>query len=195
MAIYLSDLMTNGALVRQAQGPGEQSFTAAIFIPAGTVIADNSQLKIARLADNLNVTEILVRSPDLDAGTTLSCSIGYERPTVKPGNDYNASTNPYVTGAVSAASLAYYGATATAPYQAGGVLRLVLGQSGLDNEFANNPADGVDGITDLCLVATEPAQTATAADGTIYVEVFYTPKQPTPGTFSGTSAFKYKSAY
>lgn len=183
MAIYLSDLMQNGALVRQAADTGEHSVTATIFVPSGTTLADNSQLKIARFADNCNITEILVRSPDLDSSTGLSVAIGYARPTVDPSLALSSS-NPAITGAVAADSLAYYAATATAPYQAGGVARFVLGQSGLDNEFANNPADGVDGITDMCLVVTEPATGATAADGYIHVTVFYTGATQTPGTIS-----------
>jgi hypothetical protein len=183
MAIYLSDLMSNGALVRQAADVGEHSVTGVIFIPAGTTLADNSQLKVARFADNLNITEILVRTDDLDSSTGLSVAIGYARPTVDPALALSSS-NPAVTGAVAADSLAYYAATATAPYQAGGVARFVLGQSGLDNEFANNPANGVDGITDMCLVVTEPATGATAADGYVYVTVSYTGATQVPGALS-----------
>lgn len=191
MAIYLSNLMRNGALVRQAADTGEHSVTAAVFIPSGTVIADNSQLKLARFATFTNVTEILVRSPDLDAGTTLSMAVGYARPTENPALALDATTNPAITGAVAADSLAYYAATATAPYQAGGVIRYVLGQSGLDNEFSNNPANGVDGIIDICLVATEPAQTATVADAWVYVDIYYTGKSQT----DSSTAYDYTAPY
>jgi hypothetical protein len=180
MAIYLSNLMANGALVRQGNVDGsEGEVTGTFFVPSGTVIADNSQFKVGRFADNINVTEILVRSPDLDAGSTLSMSIGYARPTEDPSVALSGD-NPAITGAVSADSLAYYAATATAPYQASGVARFVLGQSGLDNEFANNPVDGVDGIIDLALVATEPAASATVADAYLYVTVKYTGKTQSP---------------
>ena len=192
MAIYLSNLMTNGALVRQGNQEGwRESVTGVVFIPAGTVIADNSQLKIGRFATNLNIEEILVRSPDLDAGATLSIAIGYARPTVNPALALDSTTNPAVTGAVASDSLAFYAATATAPYQASGVSRFVLGQSGLDNEFSNNPVNGVDGIIDLCLVATEPAQTATAADGYVYVTVYFTGKTAVPGTLT----YNYEAPY
>jgi hypothetical protein len=196
MAIFLSDLMTNGALPFQGTyGGSESSITGVVKIPSGTVIADNSQLKIARFATFVNIEEILIRTNDLDAGTTLSMSVGYARPTEDPALALDATTNPAVTGAVAADSLAYYAATATAPYQAGGVIRYVLGQSGLDNEFANNPTDGVDGLIDLCLVATEPAASATVADGYVWVTIKYTGKTQVPGTFSGSDAYDYNSAY
>lgn len=194
MAIYLSDLMKNGGLVRGAsKAAGEEfSFTGVVFIPSGTTIAVNSQLKIARMASGCNITDIVVRSNDLDSGAGLSISIGYERPTKNPELAYNATTNPYITGAVSAASLAYYAATATTPYQAGGVNRVELGQSALDDEFANNPTEGVSGITDLVLVATIAAAGATAADGYVWVTVKGTAPTSVPSSLSLNG---YKSVY
>ena len=191
MAIYLSNLMTNGALVRQGNQEGwRESVTGVVFIPSGTTIADNSQLKIGRFATNLNIEEILVRSPDLDSSTGLSMSIGYARPTVNPALALDSTTNPAVTGAVASDSLAFYSATATTPWQAGGVYRIILAQN-VDNEFANNPTNGVDGIIDLCLVATEPATGATAADGYVYVTVYFTGKTAVPGTLT----YNYEAPY
>ena len=58
---FLSNLMQNGALVRQAADTGEHSVTAVIKIPSGTDLAIGDELKIGRFAANLNITEILVR--------------------------------------------------------------------------------------------------------------------------------------
>lgn len=196
MAIFLSDLMTNGALpVQGPTGGGEDSLTATLVVPAGTTLGTSDILKFLRLAPSVNLTEIEVRSDDLDPAASISISIGYDRPTVDPSKAFNATTNPYITGAVAAASTAYYQATSITPYQAGGVNRYVLGQAALDNEFATNPINGVANYIDIVLVPTIASSGALAAAATIYVKFTFTGKVQTPGTFSGSNAFRYKSAY
>lgn len=192
MAIFGSELLANGALPFQATHEGAPGgFTARVFIPAGTTLTDGDFIKFARLADNVQVTKITVRSADLDGGGSpaLAAQLGYMRAVQHPYEAYNASTNPAVTGSVGSDSTAFYAAAGAAPLQAGGVVTYVLGQSGLDNEFAT--ATLVNGSNDLAFEITTTANGASAADGYIDVTVEYVGKSRTPGTFSGATAYNY----
>lgn len=190
MAIFISDLMTNGALpIQHTHAGGTGKVTANVVIPSGTRLLANDLIRLARIPDNLMVTNIRVFAPDMDAGTQLAMELGYDRPVTDPTKAYNATNNDYISGAVSAASAAYYAAAATAPYQAGGVIWYTLGQSGLDNEFANNVVDGVDGVIDIAFNVSTSAQTATTAAGTLKVEIEYRAYDQTQGTFAGREAF------
>jgi hypothetical protein len=191
MTILLSDLMQNGALPLQANASGDGNmWTAIVKVPAGYAIPDNTVVKLARIDADVFVDEIVVRSDDIDSNgaPTASASIGYVRPVRDPSKDYNASTNPTVTGGVAADS---------APFTTGGTARYVAGQTGLDNEFAvgANGANGVADIIDLALTFTEPAATGPAADSYIRVQFRLVGKNATPGTFSGETAYRYKTAY
>lgn len=194
---FLSDLMLNGALPFQAPyGGSEASFTAVIKVPNGTDLAIGDELKIARIDADVNITEILFQSDALEAsGNTLECEVGYVIPSEDPSIAYNATTNPAVTGGIGTADPNYYVVAAAAPFQDGGVARFALGQSGLDNEFANNPINGVDDIIDLAVTVSTASGGAITADKYLYVTVYYTGKTQTPGTFSGSSAYRYRSAY
>lgn len=187
---FLSNLMRNGALVRQAADSGEHSVTAVVKIPSGTDLAIGDELKIARFAANLNITEILVRSEALEsAGNTLECEIGYVIPSEDPSIAYNASTNPAITGGIGTADPNYYSTAAAAPFQDAGVLKLNLAQN-LDNEFANNPVSGVAGIIDLAVTVTADSGGAVAADKYVWVTVSYTGAMQTP-----TDAYTYEAPY
>jgi hypothetical protein len=187
---FLSDLMSNGALVRQAHDTGEHSVTAVIKIPSGTDLAVDDELKIGRFAANLNITEILVRSEALEsAGNTLACEIGYVIPSVNPAIAYDATTNPAVTGGIGTASDAYYSAAAAAPFQDGGVYKINLAQD-LDNEFATNPTNGVAGIIDLTVSVSTASGGAVAADKYVWVTVSYTGAMQTP-----TDSYDYTAPY
>lgn len=187
---FLSNLMRNGALVRQAADSGEHSVTAVVKIPSGTDLAIGDELKIARFAANLNITEILVRSEALEsAGNTLECEIGYVIPSEDPSIAYDATTNPAITGGIGTADPNYYSTAAAAPFQDSGVLKLNLAQN-LDNEFANNPVSGVAGIIDLAVTVTTASGGAVAADKYVWVTVSYTGAMQTP-----TDAYTYEAPY
>lgn len=190
MAIILSDLMANGALPYQGEYGGEEDgVTALVSIPVGTVLAIGDVIKIARVHPNVILDKIEIDSPDLDGAAALSASLGYVRAVKNPALAYNASTNPTVTGSIGADSAAFYAVTSTAPYAAGGVVRLVRGQGGLDNEFANNGP--VAGFNDLAITVTV-AGTATAAAGILKVRFNYVGLTQTPGNLSlnvGQSAY------
>lgn len=193
MAIYLSDLMTNGALPYQGTyGGAEDGVTACIAIPAGTVLDIGDVIKVARVFPNAILDTIELDSPDLDGAAALSASIGYVRAVQNPSLAYNASTNPSVTGGIGADSAAFYVATSTAPFAAGGVARYVRGQAALPNEFANNGP--VAGYNDLAITVTI-AGTATAAAGVLKVRFNYVGLTQTPGTFSGSNAYDYETQY
>jgi hypothetical protein len=187
---FLSDLMSNGALVRQAHDTGEHSVTAVIKIPSGTDLAIGDELKIGRFAANLNITEILVRSEALEAsGDTLAAEIGYVIPSVNPAIAYDSTTNPAVTGGIGTADPNYYSTAAAAPFQDSGVLKLNLAQD-LDNEFANNPVSGVAGIIDMAVTVTTASGGAITADKYVWVTVSYTGATQTP-----TDGYDYTAPY
>lgn len=182
MAIYLSNLMSNGALPYQGEYGGEEDgVTAVIRIPAGTVLGIGDQIKIARVFPNVILDKIEIDTPDIDGAAAGSASLGYARAVVNPALAYNASTNPDVTGSIGADSLAFYVATSTSPFAAGGVARYVRGQAALDNEFANNGP--VAGYNDLTLTWTI-AGTATAAEALVKVRFNYVGLNQTPGALS-----------
>lgn len=195
MAIYLSDLMTNGALPYQGTyGGAEDGVTAVFKIPAGVTLTSGDILKVARVFPNVILDKLEIDSPDLDSGTpALTASAGYYRATKNPKLAYNASTNPAVTGSIGSDSTAFYVAASATPYQAGGVNRYVRGQAALDNEFANNGP--VAGYNDLALTVAVTADGPTVADGLLKVRFNYVGLTQTPGTFSGDSAYDYKTQY
>lgn len=185
MAIYLSNLMRNGALPFQGEYEGElDGFTAVYKVSAGQTLALNDQIKLARIFKNVPLDTIVVRAGDLDsnASPTITASLGYTRAVKNPALAYNADSNPAVTDSVAADSLAYYAAASATPFQAGGVNRYVRGQTALDNEFANNGP--VDGFYDLTLTITAAAATAPATDQYIYVSVEHQGLTATPGNLA-----------
>lgn len=183
MAIYLSNLMANGALPFQGEYEGENDgMTGVVKIPAGTPLGVGDVIKVARIFRNVPPDTFVVRCGDLDSAATLSASIGYVRPVKNPALAFNAQSNPVVTGGVAADSAAYFQATSTTPFAAGGTARYVRGQTALDNEFANSAP--VDGHYDLALTVTIAATGAPTTDQYIWFSVEHQGLTATPGNLA-----------
>lgn len=189
MTILLSDLMTNGAVVaRGSHGGEENSITATVRIPAGYTPTDGDFWKFLRLPIGAIIDRVLIRSDAL--GANIDVSVGYDRPTVNPGQAYNATSNPYITNAIGAADLDFIEASVEAPFASGGFLD--LSRSGFTE------AQTVAGLTGLVDIAMEVINTGTvlASDAEVKVTFYllFNDEQP-QGEFSGNAAYDYKTNY
>jgi hypothetical protein len=191
MAIFLSDLMTNGAVVnRSPYGGQEFDLTANVRVPAATRLLTTDKILVGRFPTGTIFDQIIVNFPDLDAGTQLTLNVGYDRPVTDPSKAYNATTNPYITGAIATADEDFFEAAATTG-QAGGVLN--LSASG----FTVTTSPVSTGFVDVSITPAANAQTATAADGTIQflIKGVVVADNQTQGEFSGANAYNYKTNY
>lgn len=191
MAIYLSDLMTNGAVVaRSAVGGDEHVQTASVRIPAGTVLTTDDKILIGRYPTGTIFDQIVVEIPDLDGGTTLTLNVGYDRPVVDPSKAYNASTNPYITDAIGTADPDFFEAAATTG-QAGGVLN--LGAAG----FTVTSSPAATGFVDVSITPAANATSAgpAAAQINFTVKALLTDLNQPQGEFSGKDSLKYQTNY
>jgi len=189
--IYLSDLMLNGGNVAaQWEAGGLQVQTALVRIPANTLLATTDKILVARYPTGTEFDRIHVRFPDLDAGTQLTLDVGYDRPVVDPALPYNATTNPYITGAIATADVDFFEAAATTG-QAGGLLNLLAGA------FTVTSSPVSSGYVDVSITPAAGAQTKTAADGTIefMIYAYLTGLNQTQGEFSGSDAYDYETNY
>lgn len=189
MAIYLSDLMTNGAVVsRSAVGGDEHTQTASVRIPAGAVLTTADKILVARYPTGTIFDQIVVEIPDLDGGTTLTLDVGYDRPVVDPSKAFDASTNPYITGAIGTADADFFEAAATTG-RAGGVLNL----SAAGFTVTTSPASA--GFVDVSITPAANATSAGPAEGQINftVKALLTDLNQTQGEFSGANAYNYTS--
>lgn len=191
MAIYLSDLMTNGAVVNRSPVAGQKfSVTGNVRIPAGTDLATTDKILIARFPTGTMFDQIIVNFPDLDDGTQLALNVGYDRPVTDPSKAYNASTNPYITGAIAAADEDFFEAAATTA-QAGGVLNL----SAAGFTVTSSPVSS--GFVDVSITPSTGAQTATTNGGQIefLINAVVFDDNQTQGEFSGKDAYNYTTNY
>ncbi len=186
MAIFASNLMSNGGLVRRATQEGAlEEFTGKIVVENGTAVGAGSTFVIGRLASNHLVKSITIQSSALDSATTLTATAGYLKPTVNPYLAYNASTNPYIDGAVATADPDAYAATATIQgvLRAGGVLTIT-------------PAVApVEGVVDVAISIVLAPASDPATDRTLTVTVEYMGPLPTPGETSGADAYTYTETF
>lgn len=186
MATFYSDQLANGALPFRGKYEGSpEGFTAKVVIPAGTDLASGDVLKFARVAPDIQITKVIIRSSDLDEGgsPTLTGDIGYVRALTKPFEAYNATTNPYIDGSVAVDDVDHFANAASAPFQAGGVSSLEW------EDFAVKTP--INGLADLAI--TFDANSAGAITDAGYVELIveYIGKARTAGTFSGATAYNY----
>lgn len=191
MAIYLSDLMTNGAVVaRPAVGGQKHTQTACIRIPAGTDLATTDKILVARYPTGTIFNQIVVEFPDLDDGSALALNVGYDRPVTDPSKAYDADTNPYITDAIGTADEDFFEAAATTA-QAGGVLNL----SAAGFTVTSSPA--ATGFVDVSITPSTGAGTATTNGGQInfFIEAILTDQNQTQGEFSGNSSYDYTTNY
>lgn len=187
MAILLSDLMTNGGVqARGSYGGHENTFTATVRIPAGYVPTDGDIWKFVRLPVGTIVDRVLIRSDAL--GANIDMQVGYERPTVNPGEAYNATSNPYITNAIGSSDPNWIEDTVEAPFASGGFLDL--------SRAGFTEAQTVAGLTGLVDISMEVINTGTvlASDAEVKITFynFYNDEQP-QGEFSGNNSIKYET--
>jgi hypothetical protein len=189
--IYLSDLMTNGGVVAAPVKGGEMhTQTANARIPSGTLLATTDKILVARYPTGTEFDRIHVRFPDLDEATSLTLNVGYDRPVTDPSKAYDATTNPYITGAIATADPDFFEASATTG-QAGGLLNLIA------SGFTVTSSPESAGYVDVSITPAVTAGAATIADGTIefLIDAFLTASNQVQGEFSGADALDYNTNY
>lgn len=189
--IYLSDLMLNGAVVCRGANAGQvNTVTGSVRIPSGTTLAASDTIKIGRFPSGTLFTKILAVIPDLDSSNAIELDVGYSRPVTDPALAYDATTNPYTSGAIATADVTFFEAAATTG-KAGGTL--VLDSSG----FTVTTSLAVSGDVDVTIIPSTPATGSTAADVTIkfMLEYLSTQDNQTQGEFSGDNALDYNTNY
>lgn len=193
MAIYLSDLMTNGAVVaRGSQGGEQNTLTATVRLPSGYTPTDGDVWKFARLPVGAIIDRIVVRSDAL--GANIDCAVGYERPTVNPGQAYNATSNPYITDAIGTADNDFFEASVEAPFASGGFLDLsIAGMTA--GAGAAQTASGLTGLVDTSIEVINTG-TVLSADAEVKITfyLFFNDEQP-QGEFSGNASYDYTTNY
>jgi hypothetical protein len=191
MAIFISNLMLDGALPIQGNSQGLGTTSARVKLPSGTRLTDGDFIRIARIASQVPIHRITVRATDLDGGGSpaLVAQLGYERAVRDPSKPYNATSNPYIAGTSAGDDTDYFVTLNAVPLQAGGVATYVAGQSALDNEFANSGV--ITGTVDLVYEVTTTANGAITSDGFIDVLIEYSGLPITPGEFSGSDSYNY----
>ena len=181
MAIFTSDQLANGGLPVKSNNSGSTSITTKIVIPAGTALALNDELKFCRVAGNVVLKDAVIKTSELDSGTdTVAGTIGHLRATVDPSKAFNATTNPYITGAASAASAASLAAAATIQ----GVMRT-------GGVAAADLAALPDGIADVALTITAAPNVNPNTDRTIEITFDIVGESTIPGEFAGGNAYNY----
>lgn len=191
MTIFLSDLMTNGAVVNRSPVGGQLfEVTGNVRIPAGTDLATTDKILIARFPTGTVFNQILVNFPDLDDGAALALNVGYNRPVTNPALAYDATTNPYITGAIATADEDFFEAAATTA-QAGGVLNLLAAG------FTVTTSPVSAGYVDVSITPSTGAATATTAGGQIefLIQAVVVDDNQTQGEFSGANAYNYTTNY
>ena len=194
MAIFLSDLMTNGgAVVHSPHGGQEVTVTGNVRIPAGTDLGTSDKILLARFPSGTIFQQVTVAFPDLDDGTQLVLDVGYDRPVTDPAKAYNATTNPYITGAIATADVDFFESGATTA-QAGGTLNLsATGTGVLGFTVTTSPQSA--GLVDVSITPTTGAQTATTAGGQInfFIRALVVSENQTQGEFSGINSIDYET--
>lgn len=181
MAIFISDQLLNGGLVIRSNHQGFGSITTRITIPNGTPLASGDILKFARVAGNIVLKDAILKTDDLDTGTTIAGTIGTVRAVVDPAKAFNATTNPYLAGAATADAAAGLGAAATiqGTMRTGGVIAGAAGPV------------VADGVADVALTLTASPTGNPTADRIIELTFDFGGLTPANGAFSGGNAYDY----
>jgi len=179
MAIFTSDQLANGGLPVQSNNTGTGAISTKIVLPAGTALAINDVLKFCRVEGNIIIKQAVLKTSDLDTGTSITAELGYVRPTVDPSKAFDATTNPYLTGAIAADDPNAFGTVTNTTVRTGGSERVGTGVIDLT------------GVADVALTITASPAGNPNADRFIEVYFEYIGKTPIPGEFSGGNAYNY----
>ena len=188
--IYLSDIMTNGAIVAHSYEEGNKvQLAGSVRIPAGSLLATTDKVLLGRFPTGVVFDQILSKFPALDAGTTLTLNVGYDRPVVDPALAYDATTNPYIDDAIATADPDFFEAADTKA-RAGGNLNLMAAG------FTITTSPSAAGFVDVSITPAANATTATTADSQIDFTVLgFLADAQVQGEFSGADAEDYNTNY
>lgn len=192
MAIYTSSLLTNGGLPIQGNLQGAvQSQTAEITIPAGVSVANGDVFRLARVDKNARILRIRFENDQLDSGAgsaTITATAGVTalRAVRDPSKAFNATTNPYIAGSLSA--------DRSESFVAGSAMQTALRAAGrtITNTVPTQAKLAeLDGTFDIALTVTAAVNTQVATERKLIVTIEYTSPQQIPGEFSGGNAYNY----
>jgi hypothetical protein len=189
MAIYTSSLLTDGGLPIQGTLQGAiQSQTAKITIPAGVSVANGDVFRLARVDKNARVLRVRFENDQLDSSTGITATAGVTavRAVRDPSKAYNASTNPYITGALSADRSESFVAAATMQTALRAAGRTITNTVPTQAKLAE-----LDGTFDIALTVTAAVTTQVATARELIVTIEYTAPQQIPGEFTGSDAYNY----
>lgn len=190
MAIYTSPLLVNGGLPIQGCLQGAvQSQTAEIIIPAGTAVANGDVFRLARVDKNARILRVRFENDQLDSSTGITATAGVTalRAVRDPRKAYNATTNPYISGSLSADRSETFVAAATMQSALRAAGRTITNTVPTQAKLAE-----LDGTFDIALTVTAAPTTAVTTERKLIVTIEYTSPAPTPGEFSGLNAYDYK---
>ena len=189
MAIFLSDLMTNGTVVPHSMAEGDPSVVGGkVRIPNGTILTTSDKILLARFPTGVVFNHFFARIPDLDddVSPSLTLHAGYDRPVTDPSKAYNATTNPYITDAIGTADTDFFEASSTAG-QAGGTINLAAAG------FTVTSSPAAAGWVDVSITPAVNATGHPVADVQIEfsIEAYLANQVGTAGEFSGADSINY----
>jgi hypothetical protein len=191
MAIYISSLLTDGGLPIQGTLQGAiQSQTAKITIPAGVEVGNGDVFRLARVDKNARILRVRFENDQLDSSTGITATAGVTavRAVRDPSKAYNASTNPYITGALSADRSESFVAAATMQTALRAAGRTITNTVPTQAKLAE-----LDGTFDIALTVTAAVTTQVATARELIVTIEYTAPQQIPGEFTGSGAYNYEN--
>jgi hypothetical protein len=184
MAIFTSERLANGGLpVHGSVAGAVQSATAEITLPNGTPVSASDIFRFIRVDPRgARIIRVRAETPDVDSGTAITTTTGLTalRAVRDPRKAFNATTNPYIAGSLSA--------DATASFVAAADLQADLRAGGVRNTNINASFDGIFDIG--FAVAVAPAG-QNATDRTFRVTIEYIAPEETAGEFSGINVYDY----
>lgn len=181
MAIFISDQLLNGGLPIRSNHQGFGTITTRVTIPAGTPLAGGDLIKFARTSGNIVLKNALLRTDELDSGVdAIVGTLGTLRATVDPSKAFNATTNPYITGAATA--------DAAASLAASGTIQTVLRSGGVVEAALITVPDGV---ADVALSITVSPNANPNTNRVIELTFDFGGLTPANGAFSGGNAYDY----
>lgn len=189
MAIYTSELMANGGLPISGSLAGAiASQTAKITIPAGVSVANGDVFRLARVSPNARIVRVRFENDQLDSSTGITATAGVTatRAVRDPRKAFNATTNPYITGSLSA--------DRSETFVAGATMQTALRAAG--RTITNTVPTGaklaeLDGTFDVSLTVTAAVTTQVATARELIVTIEYTAPGETLGEFSGANIYDY----
>jgi hypothetical protein len=191
MAIYTSGLLNNGGLpVSGATEGAVSSYTAKIVIPAGVAAANADIFRFMRVdPTRARIIRVRFENDQLDSSTGITATGGVTalRAVRDPRKAFNATTNPYITGSLSADRSVSFIAAATMQTNLRAAGRSIANEVPAGAKLAE-----LDGVYDLGFAITAAPTTAVTTARELIVTIEYTAPSRTLGEFSGANVYDYQ---